>query len=138
MSAANNTNTILLHANGVRSIDNQTLSVDVPGGTLTLIFASRDVMRNAAAVIIVATDRPAPGTPINVDEVAATFQESSISLIPRIPAGLGAPEDTESSVDTEDEEETTTDLPTLLGDGGYETDETVSVGDIGLTQELNF
>ena len=87
-----NTNTILLHANGVQPIDDQTLVVDVPGGTLTLIFASCDVMRNAAAVIIAATDRPAPGTRINVDEVTAGFRQSSIGLIPRKHVSMKNPE----------------------------------------------
>ena len=130
----NNTNTILLHANAVRSIDDQTLAVDVPGGTLTLIFGSRDKMRHTAAVVIAATDAP----PVTIDEIAVRFNQASIGPIPRIPspAPANAPESSDEGTATEDEDEIA-DLPILVGEDD-DSDATESIGDVGLTQELNF
>ena len=94
MSATKNnnkpTNAFLVHVLGVGTIDDQTLAVNIPGGSLTLIFATRDVMPNTAAAIIAATDRPTPSTPpVKIDEVAVAFEESKIGIIPRIPEHAG-------------------------------------------------
>ena len=130
-------NTILLHAVGIRAIDGETLAVDIPGGTMTLIFASRDAMRHTASVIIAATDL---SDPVTIDETAVEFQSPSNPIIPRIPSNSETPPDDEDeSEDESEDEEESEDLPNLLGDGGYETDETEYIGeDTGLTQELNF
>ena len=125
-AAANQTNTILLHAVGVRAIDGETLAVDVPGGTMTLIFASRDAMRHTASVIIAATNLSAP---VTIDELTVAFQQSSTSgPIPRIPDHTAAAES--------EEDDEIADLPNL--DGDDDTDATESIGDVGLTQELTF
>ena len=52
-----NTNTHLFHVMAVKSIDNRTLTLSVPGGTVTLNFDSRSKMRHVAAVIIDATPK---------------------------------------------------------------------------------
>ena len=90
------TNTILLPSNVIRSIDDQTLAVDITGGTLTLTFASQEKMRHTAEVIIAATDLHAPPTPIDVDKVTTGFHQSYIGLIPRILEGAApAPDENE-------------------------------------------
>ena len=136
MNTTNQSNTLLLHANSVRSIDDQTLAVDVPGGMLTLIFTSRDAMRHTASVIIAATDLSAP---VTIDELAVAFQASTVDLIPRIPVGTGCAAASAAVDESEDEDTATEDeesgLPNLNDD---DTDATESIGDVGLTQELNF
>ena len=143
MSSANKNNTILVHACKVIAIDDMTLSIKIPGGHLTLNFESRNAMHQAAKVIILATKLPVPAS-IEVDELAVGFKGVGISKPePRIPEGKGkeAPKNLEDLYKP---------LPYYPESGESECDEsekpkkdddsedTESLGDVGLTQELAF
>ena len=122
-STTTNQNTHLFHVLGAMAVDDTTLTLNVPGGNLTLHFESRDKMRHVAAIIIAAT-------PSEYEE--PTVVESEPESEPDEDSGAEESEPEEDS-GAQDAGSTASGSEAGEAESSFE-----SIGDVGLTQELNF